>query len=60
MLSSALGAGAEGGTKAGAGASAGVLATTGVATTGAGATSAEANGFWYSVSALRTWTAEGW
>jgi hypothetical protein len=53
-------------------ASAGLVATTGAtgiaaagagATTGAaltGATTAEANGFWYSVSALITCTAEGW
>jgi hypothetical protein len=52
MLSSALGAGAEGGTKAGAGASAGVLTTTGA--TGVAAAGAEANGFWYSVSVFRT------
>jgi hypothetical protein len=63
---------ATGATAAGAGASADLLATncaTGVTATGTGATteagvdgatSAEANGFWYSESAFSTCTAEGW
>ena len=74
MLSSALAAGAggmaaeaTGATAAGAGASADLLATPGATGAGAtteagvdGATSAEANGFWYSDSAFSTCTAEGW